>query len=134
MPVDYLNVNSGGGGGGTVTSVNGDAGPAVTLDLSEIKAKLTSVADANYTALTTDYIIRYTSLTVTRTVTLPTAASATAGRIYIIKDGSGSATALIKITVDGNGAETIDGAATVDITAAYGVLRIFTDGTSWFSF
>jgi hypothetical protein len=35
------------------------------------------------------------------------------------------------LTVDGNAAETIDGALTATITVQYGVLRCFCDGTVW---
>jgi hypothetical protein len=36
----------------------------------------TAVADVNYTVLTSDYVVAYTSLTATRTVSLPAAATA----------------------------------------------------------
>lgn len=35
------------------------------------------------------------------------------------------------VTLDGNGAETIDGATTATITTQYGVLRLYCDGTVW---
>lgn len=35
------------------------------------------------------------------------------------------------LTIDANGAETIDGALTQTIAAQFGVLRIFSNGTSW---
>lgn len=36
------------------------------------------------------------------------------------------------LTVDANGAETIDGALTQTIAAQFGVLRIFSNGTTWY--
>lgn len=59
-------------------------------------------------------------------VNLPTAIGIT-GKTYIIKriDGSGNT-----ITVDGNGAETIDDNATQEINQ-YDALAIVSDGTEW---
>lgn len=86
----------------------------------------------SYTALVTDYIIGVTSTAAARTITLPTAAAAGKGRIFIIKDESGAA-GTNNITIDGNGAETIDGAATKVISTNYGVVRIYSNGTAWFT-
>lgn len=59
------------------------------------------------------------------TITLPSAANAI-GRTLTFKTlVTGT------LTIDGAGAETIDGAATKTITSQYGVLRLFSDGTSW---
>lgn len=59
------------------------------------------------------------------TVTLPAAATMR-GRTLTFKTlVSGT------LTLDGSGAETIDGAATATITTQYGVLRIYCDGTTW---
>ena len=76
-----------------------------------------------YTATDADYVIDCTSGTFT--VTLP-ASSGRTGRILIIKN-SGAGT----ITVDGNAAETIDGAATYAISVQYGTVQIMSDGTNW---
>jgi hypothetical protein len=76
-----------------------------------------------YTATDDDYVIDCTSGTFT--VTLP-ASSGRTGRILIIKN-SGAGT----ITVDGNGAETIDGAATYSLAVQYATIQIMSDGTNW---
>jgi hypothetical protein len=76
-----------------------------------------------YTATNADYVIDCTSGTFT--VTLP-ASSGRTGRILIIKN-SGAGT----ITVDGNGAETIDGAATYSLAVQYATIQIISDGTNW---
>ena len=76
-----------------------------------------------YTATNDDYVIDCTSGTFT--VTLP-ASSGRTGRILIIKN-SGAGT----ITVDGNGAETIDGAATYSLAVQYATIQIISDGTNW---
>lgn len=90
------------------------------------------VVNAAYTALITDEIIGYTSLSATRIVTLPPT-SGLQGKIYIIKDESGSANAsTVAITVTG---ATIDGTANPTVVnSAYGVKRIYSDGLNWFSF
>lgn len=63
-----------------------------------------------------------------RTITLPAAALHT-HRIYNIKkiDASGNA-----VTIDGNAAETIDGAATLVIAAQWDSYTIHSNGTGWF--
>lgn len=78
-----------------------------------------------------DQVILYTGTGGAVTVNLP-AASALAGKTLIVKDAGGDATAN-NITVDGNLAETIDGAATQAITANYGVMRLYCNGTAWFT-
>lgn len=47
-----------------------------------------------------------------------------------MKDGDGGA-ASNTITIDPNGAETIDKVATIDIDAAYVSLSFFSDGAEW---
>lgn len=60
------------------------------------------------------------------TITLPTAASST-GFILILKRTSTGAV----ITIDGDGAETIDGSATVTLNSQYDSETLISDGTSW---
>jgi hypothetical protein len=66
------------------------------------------------------------------TVTLPAVASASPGRRFVLKD-NGSASAVNVLTIDGNGAETIDGAANVTIVLAYQSYTVFLNaaGTAW---
>lgn len=59
------------------------------------------------------------------TLTLPTAASA-AGLTFQIKNPTTGT-----VTVDGNGSETIDGAANVALATQYANLVIYSDGTTW---
>jgi len=61
------------------------------------------------------------------TITLPAAASYL-HRLITVKRTSATGT----ITVDGNGSETIDGAASVDLTSQYERLTIVSDGANWF--
>ncbi|MER5882729.1 hypothetical protein ABT160_02755 [Streptomyces sp. NPDC001941] len=91
----------------------------------------TAVADANYTILTTDSRIAVTSITAARVITLPNVATAT-GQEFVIKDESGAADGTKTITV--SGAANIDGAASKVINAAYGSLRVYSNGTAWFTY
>lgn len=68
------------------------------------------------------------------TLTLPTAASAYnsttgVGQIYVVKKIDSSANT---VTLDGNGSETIDGAATQALTTQWAVLRIQSNGSAWY--
>jgi hypothetical protein len=76
-----------------------------------------------YTATTSDYLIDCTSGTFTVTLY---AASGNAGRILTIKNSGVGI-----ITVDGNGAETIDGSATFGLSLQYDFVQIMCDGTNW---
>lgn len=91
----------------------------------------TAVADVSYTILGTDYLIAYTSLSAGRTITLPTA-QLISGRTYIIKDETGTAGTNI-ITIATTTSQTIDGTPTKTITANYGSLKIYSNGTNWFT-
>lgn len=89
----------------------------------------TYAASADYTVLDTD---GYANIEVTtggtnRTVTLPTAADNTDRRLRISKVDSGTGT----LTIDGENAETIDGAATITLLSQYAYLEIYCNGTSW---
>ena len=61
------------------------------------------------------------------TVTLP-AAGQYSGLQFIIKKTDASANA---VTIDGSGAETIDGAATQVLTVQYQSITVVSDGTGW---
>ncbi|HXH17853.1 MAG TPA: hypothetical protein VNJ07_02130 [Chitinophagales bacterium] len=61
------------------------------------------------------------------TVNLPAVASSN-GRIYIIKRLDGS---MNSVTIDPNGAEQVDGAATASLAAQYDFVKVFCDGTQW---
>ena len=62
------------------------------------------------------------------TITLPAAAGCT-GRRYDIKKVDSSANA---VTIDGNSAETIDGAATYALSAQYSSVTIISNGSGWY--
>jgi len=93
---------------------------------------VTIVAAATYDLLVTDYIldIAYTATGAVTSLTLPTA-QVVKGRIIIIKDSGGTA-GTNNITIDTEGAETIDGAATAVISSNYTSINLYSDGTNWF--
>lgn len=114
----------------------GDIGLGVAVPLSKlhINGSLTvkrTASALDYNVLTTDYYIGITDTAAPRTVNLPAAATAGEGKVYIIKDESGAAS-VNNITIDPDGAETIDGAATFAISTNYGSVTIICSGTQWF--
>jgi len=113
-------------GAGAVTGVT-----SLTTSGGRI-SNVTAVAAATYDLLVTDYIldVTYTSTAAVTSLTLMTA-QVVAGRIVIIKD-SGGAAATNNITIDTEGAETIDGAATLVMNANYESVTLYCDGTNWF--
>jgi len=83
------------------------------------------------TATVNNYYIGVDSSLAAKTVNLPAAATAGAGFVLSIKDEGGLA-GTNNITIDANGAELIDGAATQPINANYGSLNLMCSGTAWF--
>lgn len=78
---------------------------------------------ANYTALITDDVVLATSGT--WTLTLPTVASAVKRTLIVKNLGAGT------ITIDANGAETIDGALTQGLFTQYQAMTLYSDGSVW---
>lgn len=102
-----------------------------TATTQQASNELRRIATAiSYTAAVTDFIIAVTDTTASRTITLPTAPSAGAGRQIIVKDESGGAGAHA-ITVNVASAGTIDGVASKTIARNYGSLTVYSDGTRW---
>ncbi|MFA5024012.1 MAG: hypothetical protein WC523_03610 [Patescibacteria group bacterium] len=87
----------------------------------------TGVADANYTALATDYIIGFSSLTANRTLTLPTALC-TAGRVFLVVNETSSAYSVI---IDPESTTTIIGQTTLSLPA-YNSTPVYCNGSAWF--
>lgn len=84
----------------------------------------------DYTVKTSDYIVAVSNTSAGRTITLPSAVP-DAGWEVIIKDESGGA-ATHNISVSGNG-HNIDGATPATINTNYGVLRIYSNGTQYYT-
>ena len=97
--------------------------------------KKTNVSDANYgtSALTSDYIVAFTSLSAARTATISTededTGTTTQPRVMIFKDESGSA-ATYNITISLESGGTIDGAANFVIDQPYQSVTIYLNGTN----
>jgi hypothetical protein len=107
---------------GSITRLTGDRNieqgfEAVTL--------LTS-ADTPYTVLSSDHFITCDASGGAIEVDLP-AVLGNIGKEYVIKITD----ATNAVTIDGNGAETIDGAATLVLNAVYDAAHLICDGTEW---
>lgn len=104
--------------------------PAHHLPAAPGAAGLRDLADAPATLTTADCdkVLRLAP-TAARTITLPPAADCGGRFLTVVKNNALANT----ITLDGNGAETIDGAATLDL--ASGTVRdrvtLVSDGTGW---
>ena len=86
---------------------------------------------ADYTITDTDGVsgILMTTGASTQTVTLPTAADNTGRVIEFVKVDSGAGT----FVIDGEGAETINGATTLTIEKQYSSVTLICNGSAWFS-
>lgn len=95
-------------------------------------ANTTTVNDATYDLLPSDYIILvdYTATGAVTSLTLPTAQCLN-GRTIIIKDSGGKA-GTNNITIDTEGAEKIDGQDTLVLVADHEKLTLVSNGTNWF--
>lgn len=90
---------------------------------------VTEATDANLTVSKNAGIVVFPVLTAARTATLPDSTTLK-GKTIIFKDGGGTG-ATFNIILDGNGSQTIDGAATLSITTNYGKVKIKSTGTGW---
>ena len=82
---------------------------------------------ADYTAVSSDYCILVDTTGAARTITLPTAVGI-AGKSYVVQRTTAGVN---NVVVDGNGAETIDGAANKTLTTQFAAITVISDGTNW---
>ena len=113
-----------------VNNIDGDCIQDTSLNKSKLEAgykdkTITSIT-GTYTALSTDEVI-LASAGSAFTITLPTAVGIT-GRTYTIKKTDASVNA---VTLDANGAETIDGALTISLANQYESVTLVSNGVSW---
>lgn len=96
---------------------------------------------ANYTVLTTDYLVAFTGVlpgpTSSVTITLPSAASVPAGRVFVLKDESGTPDGINKkLQVRPSGTDTLESGATFanpGQIGAFGWAHLYSNGTNrWF--
>jgi len=104
----------------------GTSAPISMLDLhGSLSLPITTIT-ANYTVGANDYTILCNN-SGSITLTLPTAIGIT-GRVYVIKKLTNK-----QITIDGNGSETIDGAATIVTSTQWSSYMIQSNGAAgWF--
>ena len=110
----------------------GTVNPTGVLELSKGLIGARVKKTAAYTTTTSEFLVGVDTTSAAVTITLGSA-TVTSGRVVIINDEGGSA-GTNNITVATEGSETIDGAATQTIAANYGTLRLYSDGTNWFTF
>jgi hypothetical protein len=101
--------------------------PVTTLDVNGGVATKVVTKTSAYTATNSDFTILVNANSGAVTITLP-AASTVDGQILVIKkiDSSGNS-----VTIDGNGAETIDDTTTKVTTTQYDSWMIQSDGSEW---
>ena len=101
------------------------------IDLGGSLSYATAVKTADFDAGLNEYLF-FCDLTGSAiTGTLPDAATAGAGKSYIFKDVSGSASAF-NLVISGSGADLIDGATQVKITSNSGSVTCVSNGSDWF--
>jgi len=127
---DAMNITA----SGAASRVNITAGTgSVKIASGLVVAKKDVVfADSPYTVLGTDYFLSVDTSGGAITVTLP-AATALAGRTFVIRD-TGGAAAASNITIGGGGTNLVGGgaaAATKVISAAYAGATVYSNGATW---
>ena len=116
----------------TYIGTNGRGTPLSGLDLGSSLGLTRRATAVNTSSAANDIIIAVTNTAAARTVDLRTA-DTVGRRTYIIKDESGNA-AVNNITITTEGAQLIDGAATYVIATNYGSVRLYSNGSNWFTF
>ena len=115
--------------GGGITGSNKSAVAYVGFSSgASVGSARMGVADTDYTATARDGIVGYTTLTASRTVTLPAAASVPAGWKLIIKDEAGNCSPSNTIVISG----TIDGVSDLILSSAYADAILYSNGSAWF--
>ncbi len=88
--------------------------------------------DSDYEASKTDWYIGVENTSAPRTVTLPALNSMKDGAVIIVKDESG-ACSTNNITVEGYGAETIDGSSSYLLDTDYAAVHLIKRPGGWFT-
>ena len=101
------------------------------IDLAGGLSYATAVKTTNFVATSNDCMFFCNTTGSVITGTLPPAADVGAGKLYIFKDLSGSASTY-NLVVSGSGADKIDGANLVKITSNSGSITCVSDGGDWY--
>lgn len=119
-----------------VAGIATDLGTGVAAQVAAVAqlAGRSTVANANYTALRTDAYIGFTTLTATRTITLPAASSYKPGQTLYIADETGNCNAQastpVLIIIAAAGSDTIAGQASISMGSPYQKLAFHTNGSN----
>ena len=109
-----------------------DGGGIVSLPGNAQIVEPQNVASDLTIAPSSTFVYLIVNTTASRSITLPEASAVTAGRIYIIKDATGTANTN-NITVNRTGSDLIDGLSTQVLDSNNGSWMLVTDGDSnWF--
>lgn len=105
--------------GGSIVST---PGAAQTMEPTDIAS--------NLTILNTDtFVVLRVNTSASRTITLPLANSVSTGRLYLIKDVTGSAYTN-NVTINPSGADTIEGLSSLVLNSDYGSYFLIGDGNN----
>jgi len=118
------------------TLTGAGAADALHSHVKKAMASFTSDTDTNTLGIKSIYRVPSHTGDVTLTISSADIATGSATSVweFTVKDTSGNLVSNgRKINIVTEGAETIDGVATVAITADYGVVRLFSDGSNLFS-
>jgi uncharacterized protein DUF5907/copper-binding protein NosD/parallel beta helix pectate lyase-like protein len=133
--VDTLNNRFGLGYTEAATNAVVTSGAVTTTNTSSVQMfgstgfTLHKLNDINFTLSGFHCMVEFSAQTVARTITLPSS-SGNAGRIYIIKDGLGTA-ATNNINIATTSSQTIDGQTSLVINKNYGYVVIYSAGGTW---
>ena len=111
---------------GSIMKIDGSGN--IIFERTNIRSDVGSLS-TTYSISTSDDIVAITGLLDT-TITLPDPSTKVMGDfIYIVKEVSGTSI----ITVVPFGSETISGGSDLTFSNSYGAVKIYTNGTDWFS-
>jgi hypothetical protein len=111
--------------------VNGDVSASAAIDPSKVAQNVVTFSNADaVVATSTRKLVQIGTMSASRTVTLPAASGVPAGTELVVADLSGSVTTTNTIVVSRAGSDTVNGATSTTIGAAYGWRRFVSDGSS----
>src|SRR3990167_10736083 len=113
---DKFNIND--------TEVHSKIGTKINLHIIQ------AVDSATYNVQLIDHIVDVSNAGVARTINLPKASLAGFGKVYIVKDSSGSISSTT-ITIAPNGTELINGDTSYVISTNFGAVGIYCNGSNW---